>query len=310
MNACQLSVIIPTLNGGKRFRQLLQLLSTQSVIADELIVVDSDSTDDTVAIAREFKAKIIQISRQEFDHGATRTMAVKESRGEIVLFFTQDAVPASADVIKNLITPLVENKKIAISYGRQLPNKNATLFARTLRTFNYPAISVVRKFADRKQCGLKTAFVSNSCSAYKKGYLQDVGYFKERLIFGEDTCCAGKLLKKGYQVAYVAEAAVFHSHNYSVAAELHRSFDIGVLHSKESWLLETFGRAEGEGLKYIRFEFFTILKEKKLFLLPVFFCRNLAKLTGYKLGRKYYAIPRWLCPKLSMNNKWWSSRRG
>ena len=306
VNSFRLSIIIPTLNGGSILRETLKQLSLQSVQADELLIVDSSSTDETTTIAREFGADVTVIPRNEFDHGGTRSMAAKHATGEILLFFTQDAVPASHNVIEELIAPFINNDSIAICYGRQLPNKDASLFATALRNFNYPEVSRVREFSDKEILGLKTAFVSNSCAAYRKEYLQKVEYFAEGLIFGEDTCCAGKLLKKGYKIAYVAEATVFHSHNYSIIGEFNRSFDIGVLHSSEYWLLETFGRAEGEGFKYIRFEFSIIITKKKLYLLPAFFCRNYAKLLGYKLGTKYHVLPKWLLPKLSMSSSWWN----
>lgn len=306
MDKVRITAIIPTLNGGDSFRRLLARLAVQTLPIDELLVVDSSSDDSTTSIALEYGARVISIARADFDHGSTRTMAAKESKGDYLLYFTQDAVPESNRVVALLLAPLMRDENIVISYGRQLANPDATLFAKTLRLFNYPKESEIRKFTDKEQKGLKTVFVSNSCAAYRKKELAEVGYFADGLIFGEDTCVAGKLLAADYAMAYVAEAAVFHSHNYTIGEEFHRSFDIGVLHHSESWLLNTYGKAEGEGLKYIKFELSTILKKRKYQLIPLFFCRNLAKFSGYKLGNMYYALPQWLVPKLSMNKTWWS----
>ena len=300
-----ISIIIPTLNGSAVFRQLLEQLSRQSVKADELMVVDSGSNDETLQTAEKFGATIIRIPKREFDHGATRSMAAKRAQGNILLFFTQDAVPATDDVIEKLVQPLQQDTSIALSYGRQLPNNDASLSAAALRIFNYPPQSVVREFSDKDKLGLKTAFVSNSCAAYKRSCLEEVGFFPENLIFGEDTCTAGRLLERGYKIAYVAEAAVFHSHNYTLIQEFRRSFDIGVLHRSEQWLCDTFGRAEGEGLKYIRYELSILLASHKLYKLPLFFCRNLTKFIGYKFGTKYGNLPQWILPRLSMNSGWW-----
>jgi polysaccharide biosynthesis protein PslC len=305
-NLPRISVVIPTLNGGSVLRQLLQKLSEQSIQADEILVVDSSSTDETVRISGEYGAAVISIDREKFEHGATRNLAVKQCSGDIILFFTQDAVPATHNLIEKLLAPLAKDPKIAISYGRQLPHPGASLSATALRSFNYPDQSKVRTFSDRETLGFKTAFVSNSCAAYRRSCLEEVGCFQEGLVFGEDTCAAGRLLKNGYAIAYVAEATVFHSHNYSLLQEFRRSFDIGVLHKSESWLIETFGRAEGEGGKYVRFELSMILKQKKIYLLPVFFLRNLAKYSGYKIGNMYHVLPQWLLPKLSMNSDWWT----
>jgi len=302
----RISVIVPTLNGGDVFRRLLEKLSSQSITPDELLVVDSSSNDGTQAVAKEFGAKVITIPKSEFDHGATRTMASLRTSGDILIFFTQDAMPVSDDLLKILIAPFSQDESIAISYGRQLPNTDATISATALRLFNYPIESRIRQFSDKETLGLKTAFVSNSCAAYRRSSLEEVGYFPENLIFGEDTCTAGRLLQNNYKIAYVAKAAVLHSHNYSLAEEFHRSFDIGVLHKTEEWLPRTFGRAEGEGLKYIKYELAMIWEQKRVHLLPLFFCRNLTKFIGYKLGSKYNILPQWLLPRLSMNSAWWN----
>jgi len=294
------------LNGGTVFRELLEKLSLQSITPYELLVVDSSSSDNTQTVAKEFGAEVVTIPQSEFDHGATRTMASLRTSGDILIFFTQDAMPVNDDLLELLITPFAQDETIAISYGRQLPNPDATLSATALRFFNYPAESRVRQFSDKETLGLKTAFVSNSCAAYRRSSLEEVGYFPENLIFGEDTCTAGRLLQNNYKIAYVAKAAVLHSHNYSLAQEFHRSFDIGVLHKTEEWLPRTFGRAEGEGLKYIKYELSMIWKQKKVLLLPLFFCRNLTKFIGYKLGSKYNILPQWVWPRLSMNSAWWN----
>ncbi len=306
MDNASISAIIPTLNGGESFRRLLAQLAVQTKVIDELLVIDSSSDDSTVSIAREYGAKIISIPRTDFDHGSTRTRAAKKSSGDYLLFFTQDAVPENNMLVMQLLTPLLQDDDVVLSYGRQLPNPDASLFATTLRLFNYPEKSEIRSFADKSRKGLKTAFVSNSCALYRRKSLLEAGFFEDGLIFGEDTCVAGKLLAAGYKIAYVAQATVFHSHNYTLAEEFHRSFDIGVLHKTQSWLLDTFGKAESEGIKYIRFELECILKKRKFLLIPIFLCRNLAKFSGYKLGNKYDALPQWLAEKFSMNKTWWS----
>ena len=300
-----ISVIIPTRNGAETLPALLEQLAGQTVTVDELLIVDSQSSDETLEIAQQYDAQIVSIPQAEFDHGATRTMMAKRATGDLLVFFTQDVVPLSSDIIEKLTAPFHTDKNICISYGRQMPNPDASLFAAALRDFNYPAHSVIRYYDDRTKFGLKTVFVSNSCACYKKSMLAEIDYFPDSLIFGEDTCAAGRLLEKGYAMAYVAEAAVYHSHNYSLMHEFQRSFDIGVLHRTEHWLLETYGRAEGEGMRYVKFEFARILKEKRYILLPLFFLRNCAKLIGYKLGSKYHVLPCWVLPKLSMHSSWW-----
>lgn len=300
-----ITAIIPTSNGAETLGELFAALKRQHRCPDEVLVADSSSTDQTVAICRSAGAEVSVIAQAEFDHGGTRSNLARRARGEIVVFFTQDAILARRDALEALIAPLLQNEKVACAYGRQLPKANAHPLAAHLRWFNYPPQSSMRTFADRQEFGLKTIFISNSFAAYKKQCLAEVDYFKNGLIFGEDTCTLGRLLQAGYGVAYVAEAEVYHSHNYSLGQEFLRSFDIGVLHSSEAWLLDTYGRAEGVGARYIHSVFSMLLRERRYLLLPDCLLRSALKLIGYKLGRSYKKIPAAWRPFLSMNRLWW-----
>ncbi len=299
-----LSVIIPTWNGAAVMRDLLSTLSQQTVHLHELLIVDSSSRDQTVVIAKEFGAEVVVIPQEEFDHGGTRTMIARKAQGDILIFLTQDAVPASTDALAKLIEPLLADETIGVTYGRQLPNLDATVLAAHLRLFNYPPQAGVRSFVDREQLGLQTVFTSNSFAAYRRTTLAEVGYFKGGLIFGEDTCTVGRLLIRGYKVAYVAEAMVFHSHNYSWLQEFRRSFDIGVLHVTERWLLETYGRAEGRGRQYVQSGVSYLINEGQRVLLPVFLWIVFLKFLGYKLGCHFQLLPKRLIPFLSMHKSW------
>lgn len=300
----QVSVVVPTLNGERTLEQFFSVLRRQHLQPDEILVADSTSTDRTVEICRQYGAEVVIIPRAEFDHGGTRTRMARQAKGEILVFFTQDAILASRDALGLLVAPLLA-KKAACSYGRQLPSKGATPVAAHLRLFNYPPQSARRDYADRRQHGLKTIFISNSFAAYRKDLLAEAGYFKNGLIFGEDTCTLGRILAAGHAVAYVSEAAVFHSHNYGLVEEFRRSFDIGVLHSRERWLLDTYGNAEGVGAHYVRSALGALFRARQVFLIPDCLVRSAVKLIGYKLGRAYEAIPPAWLPALSMNRLWW-----
>jgi len=45
--------------------------------------------------------------------------------------------------------------------------------------------------------------------------LEEIGWFREKLIMGEDTFAGARMLLAGYKIAYVADAQVYHSHNYA-----------------------------------------------------------------------------------------------
>jgi rhamnosyltransferase len=298
------SVIIPTLNGGERFKEVLSSLAGQTCVPDEILVIDSASGDNTLATARKFNARIQSIARAEFDHGGTRTLGGRMASGDILVYMTQDAVLSDSGALEELVTSF-SDPRVAAAYGRQVPDRDATSFARHLRLFNYPEKSVVRCWEDRERYGFKTAFISNSFAAYRKELLESAGFFQSGLLFGEDTFTIAKLLRKGYCVAYAADAKVAHSHNYTVFQEFRRYFDIGVFHADNRALLESFGTPIGEGKRYVRSEFSQLMREKEFFRLSESVVRNMSKLLAYNLGKRYSCLPRRFAVFCSFNRGWW-----
>lgn len=300
----KISIIIPTLNAENYLSKLLERLNSQTVKDFELIIVDSSSNDNTLNIARKYTDNIISISKNKFDHGGTRTMVGKIAKGDLLIYFTQDALPYDDFTIENIIK-IFKNEKVGAAYGRQISYPYTNLFGKHLREFNYPKGSYIRGLSDIPKYGIKTAFMSNSFACYRKVALEHIGWFKDGLILGEDMYAAAKMILAGYSIAYVDDARVYHSHDYTVWQEFKRYFDIGVFHAREIWLIETFGKAEGEGARYIKSELDYLLKHKAWNLLPEWVFRNFMKYVGYILGRNYNKLPKKLIKKISMHNRWW-----
>jgi len=299
----KISVIIPTYNSEKCLPLLLEKLKQQSIVF-ELIIIDSSSTDDTVNIAKRYTKNIITIPKLEFDHGGTRTKAAKTATGDIIVFLTQDALPIDSTSIEKLISAF-RDPLVAVAYGKQIPYPHTSFFGKHLRIFNYRDTSYIRTLNEKKEFGIKTAFLSDSFAAYRKSDLEAVKWFKSGLIVGEDMYVGAKLLLAGKKLAYVAEAKVFHSHSYSIYEEFKRYFDTGVYHKQEKWLINTFGKAEGEGKKYIISEFKYIIEKNAYQYIPEFFLRNMAKYFGYKLGQQYKYYPKRLIKYFSLHPLWW-----
>jgi len=303
-----ISIIIPTYNAQNYLPKLLDKLQTQTIKEYELIIIDSSSKDNTVEIAKEFTDNVIVIPQNEFDHGGTRAKAGQIAKGEILVYLTQDALPFDNKTIENIIK-VFEDEKVGAAYGRQLSYEDTNLFGKHLREFNYRETSYVRDKSDIKQFGLKTAFLSDSFAAYRKSALESIGWFEDNLILGEDTYAGAKMILSDYTLAYVSEAKVYHSHSYTVWQEFKRYFDIGVFHKTQEWILESFGKAEGEGMRYIKSEIKYLLSNNRWYLLPEFIIRNGMKYLGYKLGLKHDKLPMWMIKRFSMHYRWWDKKR-
>lgn len=301
------ALIIPIYNAEQDIPKLFHAIRQQTLKPDHILVINSSSTDPSTKILNKLPIDIHihTIKQSDFDHGGTRKLATKIVDADIYLYLTQDAIPANPNSFKNLIDVLLTEEKIACAYGRQLPKSDATPLSAHARLFNYPMADQIRSYQDKRIYGIKTCFNSDSFAAYKKKPLIEIDNFPEHLITGEDVYVAAKLLKKGYSIAYAANAAVFHSHNLSLRGEFHRYFSIGVFHGREKWILEDFNSATGEGFRFVKAEINYLLKIKKLHWLPKALMSTLVKYAAYQLGLREKMIPHIIKKKLGINKSFW-----
>ncbi len=299
------ALCLPTYNAGEHWHDWLAALHRQTHLPACTLVIDSSSSDDTAKLARAAGFKVQAIRKQDFNHGGTRQYAVEQlADDDTLVFLTQDAILHTPDALATLVNALYAQPDIGAVYGRQLPHHGAKPIEAHARLFNYPQHSALRSLADCTRFGIKTAFFSNSFAAYRRSALQAIGGFQRDLILGEDTVAASRMLLAGWRIAYCAEAQVRHSHHYGLRAEMARYFDIGVLHQREHWMLEHFGRAEGEGLRFIRSEW-SYLARHAPWLIPEASLRTLLKYAGYRLGGMEQRLPlRWK-RALSMQPGFW-----
>lgn len=114
MQKVQVTIIIPTLNEEKYLGDCLKSLPMDSC---EIIVVDGNSKDDTVAIASKFGAKVICMGianrAQQMNAGA------KAARGDILLFFHADSrlpMGGMGEVIKVMKNPHIMGGGFALGF--------------------------------------------------------------------------------------------------------------------------------------------------------------------------------------------------
>lgn len=280
-----ISVIIPTLNAEHEIDALLIALDRQSIQPNEILVVDSASEDKTIELVQKHKGvRLLQIDRQDFNHGTTRDMALRESSGDFVCFLTQDAVPVSDDYLKRLVAPMVDDSDIALVSGRQLPKADARRFEQLVRGFNYPDSPSVRSKCDLEKLGIKTFFASDACSAYRRTAYLECGGF-DHVNTNEDMLMAAKFIASGMKVAYEPHAEVFHSHNLTPAQQFARNRAVGFF--LETHADDLMHASEiGEGGRLVKAVSSQLLREGNFVEFIAFGVDCCARLLGNRAGRR------------------------
>lgn len=306
----KVDVVIPTYKPGKKFSRLLKMLQRQTWPVGKIIVMNTEKSFWNEHGFEGIKnLEVHHLTKEEFDHGETRNRGMRFSRADIVVFMTDDAVPADEHLIEALVKAFEqrgpEGEAVIMAYARQLPDKECPLAERYTRSFNYPEESCVKTRADLEQMGIKTFFASNVCCAYDREKFWFQGGFIRRTIFNEDMIFAGKaLLQDDYAVAYVAGARVIHSHNYNCRQQFKRNFDLAVSQADH---LELFGcvRSESEGIRLVKSTARFLIRRGKPWLVPGLVVKSGFKFLGYRAGKCYRLLPKWLILKLTMNQEYW-----
>lgn len=233
----KVSVVVLTLNAGLLFEDLLARLAEQEGDFErEVVVVDSGSTDGTVELARRHGARVHGISKEEFDHGATRNLGVSLARGEYVALTVQDAVPLDARWLAAMVEDLERDGSVAGVYGRQVPRPTGGPLARAVTN----SISTAdpgrreqfagspegyRSLPPEERRRLATFDNVNSC--VRRSVWERFPF--EATSFGEDLRWGAAVVAAGHKLVYEPGSAVVHSHERGVLYDLRRNYVSGRL---------------------------------------------------------------------------------
>ena len=305
MDGYRVSVVIPTWKSTQsELAGLLEKLRKQSLPPESILLINTQRElfpCDETALGPD--VRVIHISKEEFDHGNTRNLGMRETTGDVVVFMTQDALPADGSMMEELLAPFAD-PRVGASYARQLPREDCSFLERYTRSFNYPPVGAVKSREDLQQLGIKTFFCSNVCAAWRRSIWEQMGGFETKTIFNEDMILAGREIQAGYKIAYAAGAKVYHSHNYTGRQQFHRNFDLGVSQAQHP---ELFGMVSSgsEGIRLVRKTAGFVLKSGKPWLLFGLIWQSGCKYAGYWLGKRNSHLPEGVRRWCSLNKEYW-----
>lgn len=313
-SALSIDVIIPVYKPDSRFNRLMDRLVKQSIKPKRIILlhtVDHDAEIDQDALSyalglstADCSVEFIEIQKPEFDHGGTRNLGASLSDAKIMLFMTQDAVPADNCLIQTVLEPF-RDIAVAAVYGRQLPTSKSSVIESYTRQFNYPKKSFIKTKGDLPRLGIKTYFCSNVCAAYRKSVYEELGGFAVKTIFNEDMIMAAAIINADYAIAYSAKTRVYHSHTYTYIQQFRRNFDLAVSQKQYEHIFSGV-KSENEGIKLVKKTMEHLIKIKQYQLIPELIFQSGFKYLGYLAGINYEHFPKELIRKLSMNPSYWN----
>lgn len=195
------SIVIRTYNQEKYINLLLWRISLQTINDYEIILVDSGSTDATIEIAKKYGAKIVHISSKEFTFGRAINRGIENTKGKYCILVSAHAYPLGDDWLQNL-TQMLQKPNVALVYGKQRGDEGSKFSERQI---------FLKWFPERSIESQDNPFCNNANIAIKRRIWEKIPY-DEELTGLEDLDWAKKVMSKGYDIAYCAEADVRHIH--------------------------------------------------------------------------------------------------
>jgi GT2 family glycosyltransferase len=228
----QVTVVIPTKDAGSDFDFTLERIKSTKGIADiDIVVVDSGSTDGTVALTQKYGARVFSVRPDEFNHGLTRNFGAAQGAGDYVLFMVQDAIPIGDRWLHDMVMVLESDPLIAAATCRQVPRSDADLFA-CFSLWNHNR--VLGRLVDsvtplpQKLHGLdplekrKLAGIDDVCCLMRRDVFNNLKF--RDVLYAEDLDLGLRILDEGLQNAFLGSVGIIHSHNREAAYILKRTY--------------------------------------------------------------------------------------
>ena len=197
------SIIIRTKNEGFWIGKCLHAIENQLYQNFEIIVVDNNSTDKTLAIIKKNfpRVKIVQYKSNKFFPGRSLNLGISKSKGNYIVMISGHCIPKNNKWLGNFVRNL-KSKNIAGCYGKQEPLDISN--PHDVRDMYY-------LFGKDKKIQTKDPFFHNANSIIKKNIWKKFK-FDEKTHHIEDRIWAQKVLEKKYKIIYEPNSCVYHYH--------------------------------------------------------------------------------------------------
>lgn len=195
----KVTVAIPCYNGSQYVSQTIESILSQSRPADEVLVIDDGSTDDSVEIIRRYPVRLV---RHEVNRGlaVARNTAINEAQGEVLVFIDVDAF-ADQCLLEVLLPPYADSRVGGV--GGQGIESNIQSIADRWRSAH-----AKQSHGDRSK---DAPFLFGLCMSYRLEILKGVNGFNPLFTTNaEDVDLGFRVKAAGYNLRYLPAAKVYH----------------------------------------------------------------------------------------------------
>lgn len=211
MTSPRVSIVIRAYNEEQHLPRLLAGIAQQSLRDYEIILVDSGSTDGTLAVAAQHPVRVVSIRPEEFTFGYSLNQGIAHAQGEYIVMASAHVYPVYPDWLERLVA-LFSDPQVGLVYGKQRGGPHSKFSEQQIFAHWY---------RDTSQPRQPYPFCNNANAAIRRSLWQEQPY-DETLPGLEDLDWAHRIMADGQAIAYCAEAEIVHVHNETPAGVYNR----------------------------------------------------------------------------------------
>ncbi len=211
------SIIIPVLNGGEVFGQVLRGLKDSSFVDWELIVVDDGSNDGSIETAENAGAQILS-TPGGCGPGAARNLGAARARGQYLLFIDADC-EVQLDTLELVARHLRSDPALGGLFGSYDRSPSAPSLVSRYR-------NLLHHFTHQQAASEASTFWAG-CGAVKRSLFRELGGFDTALYDRpciEDIEFGLRLRAKGYRILLAKDVLVKHHKSWTLQGILRSDF--------------------------------------------------------------------------------------
>ena len=201
------SIVILTMNRSSHMRIVLENISLQSLVPEEIIIIDNHSKEIEQQKNRELADKYkadYYLMNENLGVSGGRNFGLKKAKGDIIIEIDDDAEFESIHAIRNARQILKKHKNIGIIAFSILKNKNMHF-----RREEFPFFNKMKKLNNPlTEC----AWFIGAGHAFRKEIFDKVNYYNDFYPYGQEEIDLSIRVKdSGYDIFYAKDIKVFHN---------------------------------------------------------------------------------------------------